>query len=60
MENKIKLDFVYEEVLAGKPKKMVFGPMNKLEIQKAITAIREGQKIRDTEGPKLYGIVSGR
>jgi hypothetical protein len=58
MVKKIDLDFSYEVKPLGQ-QKVITKVINQKEVSKVLSAIKKGQRIRETEGPKFYGIVSG-
>ena len=53
------LEVSYESKLAGKTRVLKFEKIDPLEVSKVLEAIREGQRIREVEGPKFYGVTSG-
>lgn len=56
---KINLDFSYEVKPLGQQKIIIKKMIDQKEVSKVIDAIKEGQKIREVDGPKFYGIVGG-
>ena len=59
MVKKIDLGFSYEVKPLGQQKVIITKVINQKEVSKVLDAIKEGQRIRETEGPKFYGVVSG-